>query len=83
LENLQEEYNALLAEQEKKKKAKKKGKEEEPELNPDDFKKLSQPILVKMLKERLAQEDCNAGAIFDNLESQYWNGTKTAIEMIV
>lgn len=39
-------------------------------------------ILVRMLKERLSQEDCNAGAIFDCLESTYWEDSKTAIEMI-
>lgn len=43
---------------------------------------LSQEILTKMLKERLAQEDCNAGAIFDCLESQYWPDTKFAIELV-
>ena len=37
-----------------------------------------------MLKERLAQEDCNAGAIFDCLESEqkYWPDAKYAIELI-
>jgi hypothetical protein len=66
----------LFAEQEKRKKGKKKGKEEEPELNPDDFKTLSEDILVRMLKERLAEEDCNAGAIFDCLDGEYWPDVK-------
>jgi len=35
-----------------------------------------------MLNERLAQEDCNAGAIFDCLDSEYWPDAKFAIEMI-
>jgi len=35
-----------------------------------------------MFKERLAQEDCNAGAIFDCLESEYWKDLKTAVELI-
>ena len=37
-----------------------------------------------MLKERLSQEDCNAGAIFDCLESEqkYWPDAKYAIELI-
>lgn len=82
LDDKQEELNALLAEQEKRKKAKKKGKDEEPEVNPDEFKYLSKDILSRMLKERLAQEDCNAGAIFDCLESEYWPDAKFAVELI-
>jgi len=82
LEDRQEELNVLLAEQEKRKKAKKKGKDEEPEVNPDEFKFLSKDILSRMLKERLAQEDCNAGAIFDCLESEYWPDAKFAVELI-
>ena len=82
LEERQEELNVLLAEQEKRKKAKKKGKEDEPDLNPAEFKYLSKEILSKMLKERLAQEDCNAGAIFDCLEAEYWPDTKFAVELI-
>lgn len=35
-----------------------------------------------MLKERLAQEDCNAGAIFDCLESPLWPDTKFALELV-
>ena len=35
-----------------------------------------------MLKERLAQEDCNAGAIFDCLRSEFWKDDKKAIEII-
>jgi len=76
LEERQAEYDVLFAEQEKRKKGKKKGKEEEPELNPDDFKTLSEEILVRMLKERLSQEDCNAGAIFDCLDGEYWPDVK-------
>ena len=82
LEDRQEELNVLLAEQEKRKKAKKKGKDEEPEVNPDEFKYLSKDILSRMLKERLAQEDCNAGAIFDCLESEYWPDAKFAVGLI-
>ena len=82
LEERQEELNVLLAEQEKRKKAKKKGKEDEPDLNPAEFKYLSKEILSKMLKERLAQEDTNAGAIFDCLEAEYWPDTKFAVELI-
>ena len=35
-----------------------------------------------MIKERLAQEDCNAGAIFDNIESKYWASIQTAFTLI-
>lgn len=35
-----------------------------------------------MLAKRLSEDDCNAGAIFDNLESQYWPDQKFAIELI-
>ena len=35
-----------------------------------------------MLAKRLAEDDCNAGAIFDSLESQYWPDQKFAIELI-
>jgi septal ring factor EnvC (AmiA/AmiB activator) len=76
LERRAEELAVLQAEQEKRKKAKKKGKEDEPELNPAEYEYLSKDILMRMLKERLAQEDCNAGAIFDCLESKYWPDSK-------
>ena len=48
---------------------KKKTKEEEPEIVLAEFKYLTKDILIEMIKERLREEDCNAGAIFDNLES--------------
>lgn len=35
-----------------------------------------------MLKKRLSEEDCNAGAIFDCLTSQYWPDDKFAIQLI-
>ena len=35
-----------------------------------------------MVAKRLSEEDCNAGAIFDNLECQYWKDQKDAIELI-
>jgi len=35
-----------------------------------------------MLKERLQVEDCNAGAIFDDLQSENWPNEKFAIELI-
>lgn len=35
-----------------------------------------------MLSKRLQEDDCNAGAIFDNLTCQYWPDQKFAIELI-
>mmetsp|Transcript_39618 Transcript_39618/g.60624 ORF Transcript_39618/g.60624 Transcript_39618/m.60624 type:complete len:579 (-) Transcript_39618:7106-8842(-) len=78
-----EEYKEIMAEFEKKKKGKKpKGKEDEPEPDASEYGYLSKEILLKMIKERLAQEDSNAGAIFDCLESAYWKDLKTAVELI-
>ena len=82
LEERDAEFNEKMIEQEKRKKAKKKAKDDEPDLNPAEFKYLKEETLQKMLKERLSQEDCNAGVIFDCLESEYWAGTKFAVELI-
>lgn len=82
LEKRDEELQAALAEQEKAKKAKKKSKEPEPEINPDDYKRLSRELLLKMLEKRLEEEDCNAGAIFDNLKSDQWADEKFAVDLI-
>jgi len=70
-----------LEDQEKKKK-KKKSKEEEPEIIQAEFKYLPKQILLEMIHERLKEEDCNAGAIFDCLESPYWPNVKFALEAI-
>jgi hypothetical protein len=35
-----------------------------------------------MISKRLEEEDCNAGAIYDNLKSTYWEDEKAAIELI-
>ena len=35
-----------------------------------------------MLAKRLQEDDCNAGAIFDSLTSEYWPDEKFAIELI-
>ena len=58
-----------LAEAEKKKKQKKGKKDIEEEFDPKEFKYLPQELLQRMLAKRLTEDDCNAGAIFDNLES--------------
>lgn len=43
---------------------------------------MSRDILVRMVKLRLDEEDCNAGAIFDNLTSDLWTDEKFAIGFI-
>lgn len=35
-----------------------------------------------MISQRVKEEDCNAGVIFDNLESPYWPNLKLALEAI-
>lgn len=35
-----------------------------------------------MLKLRLKEEDCNVGAIFDNLKHEYWADEKFTIDLI-
>ena len=72
-----------IAEQEAAKKNKKPKKGEvEIEINPSEYKLLSRDILVRMIKLRLEEEDCNAGAIFDNLTSELWQDEKFAIGLI-
>jgi hypothetical protein len=75
----------LLEEQEKAKKTKKKPPkgQEEPEINPLEFKYLTRELLKEMIEERIKEEDCNAGAIFDCLESQsQWPNLKFALECL-
>lgn len=81
LEEQEEKLQEALAEQEKRKKAKKAKKDEE-DIDPREFKYLPKELLLQMLQKRLAEDDCNAGAIFDSLTSQYWPDEKTAIELI-
>jgi adenylate kinase family enzyme len=83
LEDREEELKKILEEAEKKKKGKKLKKgEEEPEINHAEFKYLTKPVLIEMIQERLKEEDCNAGAIFDNLESHHYPNTKFVIDAI-
>jgi hypothetical protein len=70
-----------LVEQEKRKKQKK-PKNAEEDIDPKEFKYLPKELLSQMLQKRLAEDDCNAGAIFDSLTCQYWPDEKTAIELI-
>lgn len=72
LEDAEVRLQEALAENEKKKKQKKKGKEAEEEFDDKAFKHLPKELLQRMLAKRLTEDDCNAGAIFDNLECQYW-----------
>jgi hydrocephalus-inducing protein len=79
----QDELAGKLAEQEKRRKAKKTAKDAVvPDVVEADFDHLPEDILAKMLRERLAQEDCNAGAIFDCLESDRWRGEQAAVAVI-
>lgn len=82
LEEKAEQLEVDLAEQEKKKKQKKKKGEEEPEIVPATYKYLPRDLLLKMLRKRLCEEDCNAGVIFDNLTSENWPNEKFGIEII-
>lgn len=75
------EYEVQKEEKEKKMKKLKKG-DPEPILNEADFKVLPKEILVEMLKNRMREEDCNAGAIFDNLISEHYKGEVEALEVI-
>jgi len=78
-----EEYKKKIAELEAAKKTKKPKKGEVEEVvNPADYKLMSRDILVRMVKLRLEEEDCNAGAIFDNLTSDIWPDEKFAISFI-
>ena len=72
-----------MEEAERKKKLKgKKPKDEEPDVNPAEYKYLTKELLVEMIAERVKEEDCNAGVIFDCLDSIYWPNLKFALESI-
>ena len=83
LEEQKVKMEEAVAEAEKKKKgAKKKKGEEEKELDVKEFRYLKKDLLKRMLAKRLKEDDCNAGAIFDNLTSEFWPDEKFAIELI-
>jgi adenylate kinase family enzyme len=75
-----------LKEEEAKKKPKgrapKKGEAPPPELKEEEFKYLPKELLKRMLTKRLEEEDCNAGVIYDNLNSEFWADEKAAIDLI-
>ena len=79
LEEQELKLQEAIAEAEKKKKAKKGKKDQEEELDTKEYKYLPKELLQRMLAKRLQEDDCNAGAIFDNLTSQYWPDQKFAI----
>jgi hypothetical protein len=86
LEARQEELARALDEQDKAKKAKGKKPppkgQEEPEVNPADYKYLTKELLSEMIQQRVKEEDCNAGVVFDNLEGAQWPNLKFALEAI-
>lgn len=82
LEAQEAKLQEVLAENEKKKKAKKGKKEVEEEIDEKLYKYLPKELLLKMLAKRMQEDDCNAGAIFDNLTCQYWPDEKFGIELI-
>lgn len=71
-----------LAEAEKKKKAKKGKKDVDEEIDPTPYKYLPKELIQRMLVKRLQEDDCNAGAVFDNLTCPYWPNQNFAIELI-
>ena len=82
LEQQETKKQEALAEFEKKKKQKKGKKDDGEEFDEKEFEYLPKELLLQMLQKRLQEEDCNAGAIFDSLESRYWPNEKFAIELI-
>lgn len=86
LESRQEELAKALEEQEKAKKAKGKKPppkgQEEPEINQAEYKFLTKELLVQMIQARVREEDCNAGVLFDCLESPHWPTLRFALEAI-
>ena len=82
LEDQDAKLQEALAELEKKKKAKKGKKDVDEEIDERGYKYLPKELLQRMLAKRMQEDDCNAGAIFDNLTCQYWPDEKFGIELI-
>jgi hypothetical protein len=51
-------------------------------LKEEEFRYLPKDLLKRMLTKRLEEEDCNAGAIYDNLKGEFWADEKAAIDLI-
>jgi len=75
------ELTILKEDLEKKKKKLKKG-EPEPIINEADFKVLPKEMFIELLKNRLLDDDCNAGAIFNSLETEFCKGPIECLELI-
>lgn len=71
-----------LEESKKKKKKLKPGEVDESAINEAEYGYLKKELIIRMLNKRLEEEDCNAGAIYDCLASEYWEDEKAAIEII-
>lgn len=82
LEEQKVKLEEALAEQEKRKRQKPKKGEVFQEVEPKEYRYLPKDLLLRMLRKRLQEDDCNAGTIFDCLTSEYWPDEKTAIELV-
>jgi len=39
-------------------------------------------MIVNLIRARLTQEDCNGGAIFDNLDTDLWKGIPVILDIL-
>jgi len=46
------------------------------------FKHPPRQMIINLIHERVRQEDCNGGVIFDNLDCELWKDTATIIDII-
>ena len=84
IEARNEEREAYAAEKDKERKKKnppKKG-EVQPPINTDHFDWLDHNIVTNLVAERIKFPDCNAGVVFDNLKSRYWENELVALQAI-
>eukprot|EP01022_Parablepharisma_sp_SALTPOND_P020800 TRINITY_DN386_c0_g1_i3.p1 TRINITY_DN386_c0_g1~~TRINITY_DN386_c0_g1_i3.p1 ORF type:complete len:4093 (+),score=589.86 TRINITY_DN386_c0_g1_i3:873-13151(+) len=77
----EKELHLLKEDMEKKKKKLKKG-EPEPTVNEAEYKILPKELFVELIRNRISEEDCNAGTIFDSLESEHCRGIVDTVEAI-
>lgn len=73
-QRMQGELETMVSERERvMKKAGKKSTQYEEIMGPirrESYKYIPEDLMVELLKNRLASEDCNAGVMFDNLEAE-------------
>jgi len=81
LEEKQKELEIAKTELEKQKKKLKKG-EQPPVINEAEYKYLPKKMLVEMLENRIKEEDCNAGSIFDDLKGENYPEEIDALDII-